>query len=251
VSVQLLVAGSVVGGGLLAPALAPEWEIAGSGDFDSDGRDDVVLRNLQARELEIWFLNGPQIVQRASLRCPFSSKWQLVGVADFDGDAVADMLWFHAEKRRVAVSLVGERASIRANPGLFRLSLDVDVVAAGDADGNRLPDVVVRRRVNGALEIWLTQLRKGKPQAPTSLVLDHEAFLSGGAAGVLAGYEVQGGGDYDGDDRLDLLLRNPQSGDLRVWYLDDGSVRDEVRITDPGPTWVFEGVGPESPSTHR
>ena len=59
--------------------LSPDWELAGSGDFDGDGRDDVLLRNAGGRRLEIWFMNGPQIVWRAPLRDPFNAaagRWR-------------------------------------------------------------------------------------------------------------------------------------------------------------------------------
>ena len=51
--------------------------------------------------------------------------------------------------------------------------------------------------------------------------------------------------------RMGLLVRDAIVGDLRVWFLDRATVTSEVRLTDPGAQWVFEGVGAESPSTHR
>jgi len=249
-AMQLLVSGTLVGGGRLPAPTSPEWEVAGSGDFDADGRDDVLLRNARRGQLEIWFMNGPEILKRAPLRDPNSRDWQVAGVADFDGDRLADILWYHAGKKRAEVSLIDSRPAIRKNLTLFRSDPDSDVVATGDADGNGLPDVVIRSRATGMLQIRFTELSKGKPRADAGRILDHAAFPAGGD-GSLAGYEVQAGGDYDGDEQIDLVMRNTTSGDLRVWYLDDATVVDEVRLTDPGTNWVFEGVGAESPSTHR
>jgi hypothetical protein len=249
-SMLLLVDGRVVGGGEVVPALSLDWEAAGTGDFDLDGRDDVLLRNLRKGHLEVWLMNGPEVLQQIALRGGLSKGWQLAAVADFDADGDADLLWYHAAKGRAAVSLLDPDLRIRKNLKLFKNKSkdDADVVAAGDADGDALPDVVVRERATGALQIWFTSLKKGKPKAQNASSLGHAAFL---AEGGLAGFEVQAGGDFDGDDRMDLVLRNQTSGDLRVWYLDDDVVGDEVRVTDPGASWVFEGVGSESPSTHR
>jgi hypothetical protein len=126
------------------------------------------------------------------------------------------------------------------------------VVATGDADGNGLPDVVVRSRASGHLRIWFTQLRAGgQPRADVAREIEHQANTPGGQGDGMADYEVQGGGDFDGDDRMDLLVRDAKAGDLRVWYLDGATLEGEVMLTDPGANWVFESVGAESPSTHR
>ena len=250
-TLQLLVKGAVVGGGPLPAPASPIWEVVGSGDFDADGRDDVLLRNASEGRLEIWFMNGPEIRKRAPLQDPFSAAgWQVAGVADFNGDRLADILWFHPGKNRVKVSLIDSRAAIRKNWRLFKSDPGADIVAIGDADGNGLPDVVVRSRATGMLQIRFTGLAKGKPRAHTTRILDHAAFPAGGD-GSLAGYEVQSVGDYDGDKKIDLVLRNTTSDDLRVWYLDQATVVDEILLTDPGAGWVFEGVGAESPATHR
>ena len=42
---ELQVDGAVVGGGTLGAALSSGWELAGSGDFNRDGRDDILVRN--------------------------------------------------------------------------------------------------------------------------------------------------------------------------------------------------------------
>jgi hypothetical protein len=252
VSVQLLVDGAVVGGGQLAASLSADWQVAGSGDFDRNGRDDVFLRNPSTRRIEIWFMNGPRIVSRTNLSDPLSTAWQVAGVADFSDDKIADMLWYNPTTNTAQVTTFGSWLQIDKNVELFRGTSPGDVVAIGDSDGNRLPDVVVRARDTGQLRIWYTQLDWSGPRARTSLVLDASDFLSGGDQGAsLAGFEVQAGGDFDGDHRLDLVLRDADSGDLRLWLVDAAAVEGEVQLTDPGTGWVFEGVGAESPSTHR
>jgi hypothetical protein len=252
VSMQLLVDGAVVGGGQVVPALSPDWELAGSGDFDANGRDDILVRNRVTRRLEIWFMNGARIVSRTNLSDPFTSAWQVVGVADFNRDKIADILWYYPGTNTAQVTTFASWLLIDKNVELFRAASAGDVVAIGDSDGNGLPDVVVRARDTGQMRIWLTQLDWSGPRATSSLALDAGNFLPGGSQGAgLASFEVQAGGDNDGDHRLDLVVRNPQTGDLRLWLLSAATVESEVRLTDPGPGWVFEGVGAESPSTHR
>jgi hypothetical protein len=251
-SMQLLVDGAVVGGDPVVSSLSPDWELAGSGDFDKDGRDDILVRSASARRLEVWFMNGARIVSRASLSDPLSSAWQVVGVADFSSDKIADILWYNPSTNTAQVTTFGSWRKIDKNVELFKGTSAGDVVAIGDSDGNGIPDVVVRARDTGQMRIWLTTLDWSGPRARTSLGLDAEEFLPGSSQGAsLAGFEVQAGGDFDGDDRIDLVVRDSESGDLRLWLLDMATVESEVPLANPGTTWIFEGVGAESPSTHR
>jgi hypothetical protein len=247
VSVQL-VDGRVVGGGTVTAALSFDWELSGSGDFNADGRDDILARNASTGRLEVWFMNGPQIRSRAILIAPFSASWQVVGVADFSGDELADILWYNPSTNTAQVSIFGSWLQIHKNLQLFQSSSPADVVAVGDADGNGLPDVVTRHRETGRMRVWFTQVDWNGPRTASSADL---AAPNSQAEAALAGCEVQGGSDFDGDGRMDLVLRDAQGSDMRAWFLDGATVRDEVRFMDPGPTWVFEGVGLESPATHR
>ena len=250
-AMQLLVNGAVVGGGQLPAPASPAWEVAGSGDFDADGRDDVLLRSPSEGRLEICFMNGPVIQRRAALRDPFEAAgWQVAGVADFNGDRLADILWYHPGKKRAKVSLIDASGAIRTNVRLFKSDAGDDIVAVGNADSNGLPDVVLRSRATGMLQVRFTGLAKGKPRARGARVLNNAAFPANGD-GSLANYEVQGAGDYDGDKQIDLVVRDTTSNDLRVWFVEEATVVDEVRLSDPGANWVFESVGEESPSTHR
>jgi hypothetical protein len=247
VSVQRLVDGAIAGSAAVVSSLSSAWEVAGSGDFDRNGRADVLLRNLGTRRLEVWFMDGARIVSRASMNDPFSSTWQLAGIADFSDDQIADMLWYNPTTNTAQVTTFGSWRQIDKNVELFRATSAGDVVAIGDADGDRIPDVVVRARDTGQMRIWFARDEWGTPKLKTSLALDAGNFTPGD----LAGFEVQAGGDFDGDDRMDLVVRNAASGDLRLWLLDAATVADETRLDDPNSSWVFEGVGAESPSTHR
>ena len=247
-TVRLLADGVVQSGAQLPAPASPEWDLAASADFDGDGRDDALLRNARKGQLEIWYLNGTSLVSRVAVRgASYSENWQVAGAGDFDGDGRADILWHHAEKRRAEVALVDARPAITKTLKLFKTETESDVVALGDADGNGLPDVVVRERASGLLGIRFTELVDGRPRAEVARAIAAGA----GNLSALSTLEVQGGGDYDGDDGLDLVLRNPANGDLRVWYLDAATLAGEVRLLDPGADWVFEGVGAESPATHR
>jgi hypothetical protein len=63
--------------------------------------------------------------------------------------------------------------------------------------------------------------------------------------------EIVGAGDFDGDRRIELLVRQRRSRYLAVWTLDGARVTAIRRVAALAPGWHPAGVGDESPSTHR
>src|SRR6266705_1945401 len=76
---------------LVDPALG--WQVQGVGDFDGDGRADILWRNSSTGENYLYAMNGLTIASEGYLRTVADQAWQVKGVGDFDGDGKADILW--------------------------------------------------------------------------------------------------------------------------------------------------------------
>src|SRR6266480_4215178 len=68
------------------------WQVQGIGDFDGDGRADILWRNLSTGENYIWLMNGLSTASQGSVNF-VDPAWQVKGIGDFDGDGKADILW--------------------------------------------------------------------------------------------------------------------------------------------------------------
>jgi hypothetical protein len=66
--------------------------ISRSGDFNGDGKQDILWRNTQTGGVDIWYMNGPTILSRDHV-ATVSLQWKIAGIGDFNGDGISDILW--------------------------------------------------------------------------------------------------------------------------------------------------------------
>lgn len=117
-----LVLRNVVTGGLrvgYVDVSAPppvNWQVAATGDFDDDGRADILWRNTTSQKLVAWLMNGPTKIGNL-VPTPdqaADANWEVVGAADFDNDARRDLLWYNQTSGKCVIWYMG--------PNLVRLS---------------------------------------------------------------------------------------------------------------------------------
>jgi hypothetical protein len=66
------------------------------GDFDGDGRADILWRNSASGENYLYLMNGAAITNEGYLRTVADQDWQVAALGDYDGDGKTDVLWRNA-----------------------------------------------------------------------------------------------------------------------------------------------------------
>jgi serralysin len=71
--------------------MSPDWHIPFTGDFNGDGKSDILWQNNNGA-LGVWQLNGNSVIATQGLGT-VSADWHLAETGDFNGDGNSDLLW--------------------------------------------------------------------------------------------------------------------------------------------------------------
>jgi hypothetical protein len=108
--------------------------MAGPGDFNGDGKVDIVRRNYATGGNVVWFMNETEFKSATSLPTLADTAWAVMAnaTADFDGDGKADRVWRNYATGDNDIWLMEGTAPKREAP-LFALA-DLNWKCAGLAD---------------------------------------------------------------------------------------------------------------------
>ena len=190
-----------------AAAVVPtSWQIAGTGDFNGDGRDDILWRNTDG-QLSNWLATaaGGFTQNNANAAAVVPTSWQVVGTGDFNGDGRDDILWRNTDGTvsNWLGTASGGFTPNDANAARF-VPTSWTVVGTGDFNGDGRDDILWRNS-NGQVSDWLGQANGG-------FILNDANALTN----VDTAWKVVGTGDFNGDGRDDILWRN-DNGQLSNW----------------------------------
>ena len=177
----------------------PGWEVAGIGDLDGDGSDEVLVRHESGRWLYYGADAEGSIAARSRITLPSGLAWRFAAIGDFNGDGVDDVLLRHVDGQWYYHGLDDDPPSRDA-----RLPHDTGlrVAGTGDLNGDDNDDLLLRNS-NGH---WFYYPMDGR----RVIVADRgRAAISASSAWQLAGI-----GDLDGDGRDDVLIRHAEGR----WY---------------------------------
>jgi hypothetical protein len=191
------------------------WKIMGVGDFDGDGRPDLVWQNEETGHVGVWLMDGTTLRAAA----PFApsqvpAAWKIMGVGDFDGDGRPDLVWQNGQTGHIGVWFMDGttlRAASAFAPAQVPVAWQIAAVADFDGDGN--PDLVWKNTLTGQLGVTIMD---GTRVAGATLF---------GAGSLPPDAELAAATALNGDCTADLIWRRAGDGSLGVSYMDaDGAL---------------------------
>jgi hypothetical protein len=143
----------------LAQDGAAGWHVVATGDFNGDGKPDLVWQN-DARQVAVWYMGGPQ--GNAFLWWDWLSStpvqdWRVVGTGDFNGDGTLDLVWQQDWTRQAAIWYMGGSQGNTFLWSDWLSGTDMSgwtLTGTADFNGDRKPDLLWQKDDTGQVVVW-------------------------------------------------------------------------------------------------
>ena len=192
------------------------WSIRMLGDFDGDGRTDILWTN--GPSTMITTLSNFALAQVATYQ---TGTWIPRALVDTNGDRRSDIVWRNVDGSYGLWIMNGVNAT--SYGALFGAGTGWELAATGDLDGDGRDDLVWQH-ADGSIAVWLM------------------AGATGKAYGILLGpgngWKVAALRDLDGDGKKDIVLTMPD-GTTAAWLMDGLSIKAGAILLNPGTGWML------------
>ncbi|PLX70644.1 MAG: hypothetical protein C0602_03805 [Denitrovibrio sp.] len=206
-------------------SLANGWVVAGVGDLDGDGKADILLANYSTGQLHIYMMDGltrlsNDYVKRADGSViSLASGWVVAGVADLDGDGKADILLANYSTGQLHIYMMDGLTRLsndyvkRADGSVINLSSSWEIAGVSDFDKDGKADILLANYTLGRLHIYMMD-------GLTRLSNDYVKRSDGSIISLGSAWRVSYVTDYNGDGKSDILLSNPETGQVHMYMMD-------------------------------
>jgi len=225
-----LLEGSQDGRTPITPTQDPHWQAIAVTALKGDEHPDVLFHNPSTGRMAFWFMNNSQATDGVFVSPTQDPDWKPVGMADFNGDGHPDILFAQPNTGQLALWYMNRNYLVSATYVYPVQDPNWQVVGLGDFNGDGHPDILFQNASTGQLVVWY--------MGGTNYAIDG-AYITPVPD---AGWQAVAVEDFDGDGHPDILLQNPSTGQLAIWYMNNNQRTSQAIIPQvPDPQWKVVG----------
>src|SRR5262249_40855777 len=175
----------------------------GTGDFNGDGKGDILWHNTTTGQVVVWLMNGPNVIggglpgSLPPVRTGFVPR-----PADGDGAGRGPRILENSPTREVVFWLM-DGASVIGGGSPGSAPLAWLAIGTGDFNGGGKTDILWINQFTGEVLIWF---------------LNGTTVIGGGSPGsALSPWHIRITGDFNGDGASDILWHKTTTRQVVVW----------------------------------
>nr|MDJ0676539.1 family 16 glycosylhydrolase [Calothrix sp. MO_167.B42] len=175
-----------------------------------DTDDFIFWRNQQTGENAVWLMNGSNLDEGVLIDTHLPDpNWKIEATGDFNNDEKTDLVWRNETTGENAIWYMD---GAHLEQGVFiNTSLpdsNWDIEATGDFNNDDKTDIVWRNYATGENAIWYMD----------GANVQQGVFTDTPLADI--NWQIEGAGDFNNDDKTDIVWRNYATGENAIWYMD-------------------------------
>ena len=200
------------------------FRIVASRDFNRDGKADILWHNGATGETQLWFMDGPTLVDRATVVDTNGAAflvglpWSIVATSDINRDGRTDIVWHNAASGETQVWFmdrhrVVDRQTVQDEHGKPMLvGAPWHIVGANDMNFDGWADIVWHNASSNETQIWFMLNHR---------IIDRRTVVAEDGQPMRVGlpWQITGSDDYNLDGSADILWHNDATGETQIWFM--------------------------------
>jgi hypothetical protein len=186
------------------------WTLEANGDFNGDGRPDLLWRNYSTGENVVWFMGASNSILASRYLPSAPTDWKLEDTRDINGDSRPDLLWRNYTTGASVIWFMGGSSNtvISSFNFLPTVSTNWRLEGATDFNCDGKSDLLWRDYGSGTNVVWFMGGTNNTSIASSTYLTN-----------VPSNWKLEGAADFNGDGKSDLLWRDYGSGTNVVWFM--------------------------------
>jgi hypothetical protein len=223
--------GPVIGANGLAFTIRADlgWRYGGLGDFNNDGKSDIVLLNDLTHGVYVCEMDGLQMRDNG-LTGTLDAGWAYKTLGDFNGDGKDDFLFLNDTTHGVKVwQMDGTELVADQTVGSIDAAHGWRFRDTADFNGDGKTDLLLLNDANNHVMVWQMNGTATPTQVDLGAAPDHFHFTDKG--------------DFNGDGKTDLMFINDMNGTVKIWQMNGTAIDQSRDVGTIASGYHYAGAG--------